>query len=228
LYFNQLSSNQFVALEELGLRGNRYVSEVENFAEERFAGRPLHHFFFREEQKAASESHQEDQLEKVDPSSVQDNLYEWLFSRLLMKTNTCLRRLLLMILPIGLSIVLVLVTRMMSIIELSLFLFLPAREIPTAADHLTRWLVFIDDGLRSKERREAADAHDEGQGEEAELVAGGRSARIALEDEADFRLVLEDIAGRARRWWPIITSVLARSWSSLMSNHLLAIHDRAR
>ena len=86
MHRDQFDSDQLIALDELCLCCDRYVSEVENFAEERLAGRPLHHLFFREEQKAASERHQEDQLEEVEPSPVQNDLDKgllWLSRRFL-------------------------------------------------------------------------------------------------------------------------------------------------
>ena len=76
MHRNYFDSDQLIALDELGLCCDRYVSEVENFPEERLAGRPLYHLFFREEQKAAGERHQEDQLEQVDPSPMQNDLDE--------------------------------------------------------------------------------------------------------------------------------------------------------
>ena len=76
MHRNYFDSDQLIALDELCLCCDRYVSEVENFAEERLASRPLYHLFFREEQKAAGERHQEDQLEQVDPSPMQNDLDE--------------------------------------------------------------------------------------------------------------------------------------------------------
>lgn len=83
----------------------------------------------------------------------------------------------------------------------------------------------LDTGLRAKEGREAADAHDEGEGEQAELVAGGRGTRVALENEGDLGLLLARVARNARRWRSRIDlSELVGDGPSLLSD-LLATDD---
>ena len=94
-------------------------------------------------------------------------------------------------------------------------------------DRLLAARVELVPGLWSKERREAANAHDERQREKAELVASWRGAWIALEDEGDLAFFLQVVASCARRRRPVVSSVLARCRSPLMSDHLLAIDDRA-
>eukprot|EP00354_Favella_ehrenbergii_P010669 CAMPEP_0170461796 /NCGR_PEP_ID=MMETSP0123-20130129/7555_1 /TAXON_ID=182087 /ORGANISM="Favella ehrenbergii, Strain Fehren 1" /LENGTH=84 /DNA_ID=CAMNT_0010726881 /DNA_START=64 /DNA_END=318 /DNA_ORIENTATION=- len=69
-------SDEFIALDELGLCCDGHVTEVEDLAEERLASRPLNQLFFREQEKAESESDQEDQLEKIDPDRIQYHLHE--------------------------------------------------------------------------------------------------------------------------------------------------------
>lgn len=52
-------SEQFVAFDELCLRGHRYFTEVKDLSEERLSGGPLDHLFFGEEEEAEGESHKE-------------------------------------------------------------------------------------------------------------------------------------------------------------------------
>ena len=71
-----MSSDELVALDELGLGGDRHIGEVEYFAEKWFTSRPLHHLFLGEKEQAACEGDQEDQFEEVDPGGVQHDLHE--------------------------------------------------------------------------------------------------------------------------------------------------------
>ena len=193
MHRNQFNSYQLIALDELCLSCDRYVSEVENFPEERFAGRPLYYLFFREEQKAAGERHQEDQLEQVDPSPMQNDLDEGLL-RLPRRFLSRLVGLWLLFTVLLIVHALVLVARIVSAIFFSFLRDLSAcHRLYTTSDGLDRLLaarIELVPGLWSKERREAADAHDERQREKAELVASWRGAWIALEDEGDLALFL--------------------------------------
>ena len=69
-------SDQFIAFYVLCLGRDRHVSKVKDLSEEGLPSGPLDHVVFREQEKAESEGHQEDQLQQVHPDCVQDNLEE--------------------------------------------------------------------------------------------------------------------------------------------------------
>ena len=96
---------------------------------------------------------------------------------------------------------LVLVVRVVGAIFFTFLRYLPAcHRFYTTRDGLNRLASRVDlvPGLWSKERRKAADAHDERQREKTKFVASWGDTRIALEDEGDFALFLQVVASCAR------------------------------